>query len=506
MTEISRKQRSAFFNTMTHNGTTHPQTPPMASHTSRLDIEQTIAPPPALNWQHHPKNARNWSAFRKAYTTLIVSAIGFVSTLATSIYASGSEDVAREFHVSHTLALLPLSCYACGMAFGPMIASPLSETFGRKMVYLITTPLFALFILGSGFCQSLAALSVCRFFAGLFGAPGVSIASATIADTTPPDKRGIPLAVYYSIPFIGSLVGPLVGGFVVAAKGWRWTQWTTLFFAATIFPLLGFVHESYRKVLIQRISKRENIELPEPGRDPSKIFMQFFTSTITRPVHMLFTEPIVGFVCLYCSFQFALLYTFIVGSPYIFQVTYGFDEREQGLSFLGLIVGACCAAVALILMDASVYQAKYRSFVQVFPNREFSPEHRLYPSMVGSIILPCGLFLAWTARPSIPWIIPIVAQGVIMLGSILAYVGANMYMIDTYGPLYGASAAGANSLARYVLTACFPLFALQMYKNLGIGWAMSLLGFCTVTMAPIPWVFWVYGPRLRGRSRYEREM
>jgi DHA1 family multidrug resistance protein-like MFS transporter len=79
-------------------------------------------------------------------------------------------------------------------------------------------------------------------------------------------------------------------------------------------------------------------------------------------------------------------------------------------------------------------------------------------------------------------------------------------MVDTYGPMYGASAAGANSLVRYVLTATFPLFTLQMYQRLGIGWTASLLGFCTVGMMPIPWVFWVWGEGLRGRSRYEKEM
>ena len=139
--------------------------------------------------------------------------------------------------------------------------------------------------------------------------------------------------------------------------------------------------------------------------------------------------------------------------------------------------------------------------------REFPPEPRLYPSMLGSLILPAGLFFfAWTARFSIHWMVPIVAQGITILGSILAYVGANMYMVDTYGPLYGASAAGANSLFRYTLSAAFPLFALQMYKALGIAWATSLLGFCTVAMAPIPWVFHKWGPKLRARSKYEREM
>jgi DHA1 family multidrug resistance protein-like MFS transporter len=87
--------------------------------------------------------------------------------------------------------------------------------------------------------------------------------------------------------------------------------------------------------------------------------------------------------------------------------------------------------------------------------------------MIGSLIIPVGLFtFAWTARPDVHWAVPIMAQGFAMLGSMLTYVSVNMYMVDTYGPMYGASAAGANSLVRYVLTATFPLFTLQMYR----GW------------------------------------
>lgn len=440
---------------------------------------------------------------------LVVSAIGFVSTLAASIYASGHEDVAREFNVSATLALLPLSFYNLGMAFGPMIASPMSETFGRKAVYLTTTPLFALFTLGSGFSQDLASLTVCRFFAGFFGAPAVSIASATIADTTIPSKRGAPLAAYYTIPFVGSLLGPLIGNFVVSSKGWRWTMWTVLFFSVTVFPMLAFVRESYRRTILQRIAKKEGLELPQARRSPSKIVRQFFTTTVTRPVHMLMTEPIVGFVCLYCSFQFALLYTFVIASPYVYSTVYGFSLTQQGLSFLGFITGAFVAPMITMSLDHFMYQKKYRIWAEtVGPGiREFPPEPRLYPAMVGSIVLPSGLFFfAWTARSSIHWMCPIVAQAITMLGSILAYVGANMYLVDTYGPLYGASAAGANSLARYTLSAAFPLFTIQMYKGLGVHWATSLLGFCTVAMMPIPWVFHKWGPKLRERSKYEREM
>lgn len=304
----------------------------------------------------------------------------------------------------------------------------------------------------------------------------------------------------------------LIGGFVIDGKGWRWTQWTILFFiVASLSPII-FVQESYKQTILQRRARKLGVRGPaEPQRSIAQSMQYFMTKTVIRPLHMLFTEPIVGFVCLYSSFQFALLYTFVVASPYVFSTVYNFSLSGQGLSFLGFITGALLAPIPLLLLDRCVYQPKHAKFREATKaiepaTAEFPPEHRLYSAMIGSMVLPTGLFwFAWTARPSIHWICPIVAQAVSILGSILVYVGANIYMMDTYGPLYGASATGATSLTRYTLATAFPLFTLQMYRGLGVAWATSLLGFCTLAMAPIPWVFYRWGPKLRARSSYERE-
>lgn len=36
-----------------------------------------------------------------------------------------------------------------------------------------------------------------------------------------------------------------------------------------------------------------------------------------------------------------------------------------------------------------------------------------------------------------------------------------MYLIDSYGPRYGASAVSASGFSRYIFSAAFPLFAIQ---------------------------------------------
>jgi len=173
----------------------------------QLDKAEGVAFTDVVDWGHDDANPRNWSLTRKFSTAAVVAGIGFVCTLAASIYGPGREGVAKNFGVSTTVSLLPLTFYNLGMALGPIIASPMSETLGRKTVYLITTPTFAVFALSAGFTQGIEALTICRFFAGAFGAPGVSIASATISDIFSPKERAIPITFYYHVPFIGSLLG-----------------------------------------------------------------------------------------------------------------------------------------------------------------------------------------------------------------------------------------------------------------------------------------------------------
>ena len=460
------------------------------------------------NGEEDLDNARNWSMTRKVLSTAVICMIGFNTTMGASIYAPGHQQVQREFGVSTTVSLLPLSSYSLGLAFGPMISSPLSETFGRKLVYMLTLPLFDIFTLGFGLSRSIGSLIVCRFFSGMFAAPGVSVAAATIADFAAPKQRAIPLSFYFSIPFIGSAIGPLIGGFAVANKDWRWTAWVILFVAAAFHPPVLYLRESYKTIILQRRAKKLGVEGPSgPQRSVAETMKQFATVTILRPLHMLLTEPLVGFICLYTSFQFCILFTFVVASPWVFEHYYNFSVEAQSLTFLGLVGGCLVAPCVLISVDVFLYQPRLTQ-LRSGPEpgaqyRNLPPEDRLFTALYGSLLLPIGLFwFSWTAGRS-AWISPVIAQGVTMLGSILIYVPCNFYMLDVYGSKYGASSSGASSLSRYTLSAAFPLFVTQMYEKLGVSWATSILGFIALLMAPIPWLFYYKGPSLRARSAYE---
>lgn len=86
-------------------------------------------------------------------------------------------------------------------------------------------------------------------------------------------------------------------------------------------------------------------------------------------------------------------------------------------------------------------------------------------------------------------------------GLLLVFSGVFTFLVDGY-PLYAASALAANSFVRSSFAAGFPLFSTILYERLGYQWASTLLAFLTVLMAPFPVLFFIYGKRIRGKSRF----
>jgi hypothetical protein len=130
----------------------------------------------------------------------------------------------------------------------------------------------------------------------------------------------------------------------------------------------------------------------------------------------------------------------------------------SGLIFLGIVVGCLLGVVTVLLCNVFLYLPQAAKY----PGKQIPPEHRLYPALIGSVGLPIGLFwFGWTARADISWASPAAALMIFAWGNLCVFVSTTMYFVDTYHGLTVASAMSANSLARYVLAAAFPLFTIQ---------------------------------------------
>lgn len=116
-------------------------------------------------------------------------------------------DLMKEFHVSSTVAILPVTFYVLALGFGPVLGGPLSETIGRYPVYLGSIIIGAAFVIGSGFSHNFGALVFFRFLTGFAWAPVFAVAPGSLSETFLPKARGPAAAIFTLMPFLGPGLG-----------------------------------------------------------------------------------------------------------------------------------------------------------------------------------------------------------------------------------------------------------------------------------------------------------
>lgn len=441
-------------------------------------------------------------------------------TCTSSIYTSTYKQVKAEWHVSQIVAIVGLSVFVGGLGIGPMFLGPMSEFFGRRPIYLASFACFTAFLLPCALAPHISVLLVFRFLGGMAGSAFLSVAGGTVGDMFTGSELSAPMMIYTASPFvrifyrlskhqptnflpkIGPSIGPLIGGFINQNTSWRWTFWLLIIWSGFILAsLYFFVPETYHPVLLREraIALREQTGDPR-YRAPIEKMDRSITRTVlwscTRPFQLLIFEPMVLLLCTFTAVLLGVLYLFFQAFPLVFSRVYHFDLQMVGLTFLGLLVG-----MVIGTLSDPLWTKNYRRLVA--KNGGVSePEFRLPPAMAGAVFVPIGLFwFAWTTVQSVHWIVPIIASVFFGIGTLLVFSGVFTFLVDAY-PLYAASALAANSFIRSSFAAGFPLFSTILYNRLGYQWASTLLAFLTVIMAPFPVLFFIYGKRLRGRSRF----
>ncbi|KAI1661179.1 MFS general substrate transporter [Daldinia decipiens] len=449
-----------------------------------------------------PENPKNWSKGYKWYCTMVVAITCFVVAFSSSVVTPDIAGVADEFGVSDEVALLSITLFVVGFGVGPMIFAPLSEIYGRRIIYGTTLLVAVVFIIPGAVAKNIATLLVARAIDGIaFSAP-MTLVGGTLADLWRSEERGIPMAAFSAAPFIGPAIGPLVGGFLSDAAGWRWLYWIHLILAFIVWILITFtVPETYAPTILAKRAKKMREQTGEADyvteEDIDKRpFSERLAIFLIRPFQLLFGELIVFLISLYMSVLYGLLYMFFVAFPIIFQEGKGYSAGITGLMFIPLAVGVVCSAVCAPLVNAH-----YRKLIAKH-NGLPPPELRLIPMMCSCWFIPIGLFIfAWTSYPRLIWVGPALGGFPVGFGFIFLYNSANNYLVDAYQH-QAASALAAKTCIRSFWGAAVVLFTNQMYARLGYEWASTLLAFISLACCGIPFLFWTYGARIRQKSKY----
>ncbi|KAH8682624.1 bicyclomycin resistance protein [Xylariales sp. PMI_506] len=465
---------------------------------------------PNVVWwsENDPEHPYNWPAWRTLSNCVLISAMTFVTPLASSIFAPGVPELMAEFGSSSLLlASFVVSVYILGFAFGPLIMAPLSEIYGRMVVYHACNICFLAFVVGCALAPTLNALIVFRFLSGIFGSCPVTNGGGSIADMIPQERRAAAMAGFSVGPLLGPIIGPIAGGFLAQAKGWRWVFWLLVMIGGALTVVMVLVmKETYHPVILQRKVERlkketGNNELRSKldiGLSP----MDYFKRGIIRPLKMIVFSPIVLILSVYVAITYGYLYLMFTSMTEVFEEYYGFGTNLVGLSFIGLGVGSL-VGVGIFSgtsdkhIQKKAAEADAAAVAAGRPKEGMKPEYRLPTLPIGAVCLPVGLFLyGWTAEYRVHWIVPIIGTGIIGAGNLIIFMCLQLYLVDAF-TIYAASAIAANTVVRSVAGAVLPLCGLQMYARLGIGWGNSLLGFISLLLIPSTFLIMKYGETLR---------
>ncbi|KAF1800206.1 major facilitator superfamily domain-containing protein [Mucor lusitanicus] len=424
---------------------------------------------------------RQYSPARKKFIVFIVALGGIYGPLSTLIYLPGILQMARDLNASIEAINATMSAYVALAGLTPLFWSSISDTYGRRPVYMMS---ISIGIVASILCASsnnIAMLIVFRALQASGASSGQTLGAGSIGDVFDIADRGKAYGVFFIGPLLGPSLGTLIGGFLCEFLGWQSTFYFTAIFGGVVLVLVAFfLPETVRKT--------------RPAVQKGKGSSVFKNLRVAfAPMIVMLGDPTILIMTLYGSIIFASLFFLNPTITDTFQTLYNYNSWQVGLCYLCLGVGMICGSVL-----SGIYSDR---IIRDLRNRRGSenvyPELRLkavYPSF---ILIPAGfLIYAWTTEKHVAAYGPLIGLFVYAVGQMFAVNPSSVYYVDSK-PGRSASAVSLNNCARSLLGAIVTIFSTSCVRSAGPGIVFTVLAAISVVNIVFVLLVKVYGRKWR---------
>ncbi|KAK0710200.1 c6 zinc finger domain-containing protein [Lasiosphaeria miniovina] len=447
-----------------------------------------------------PSNPQNWPNVKRFFAALGACLLAFAVSVPSSIDAPVSLAFNEHFHVGPVAGSLTTGLYLIGTGLGALVAGTVSETFGRNVVYITTFVAFIAFILGKALAPSFGAALAFRFLTGFFGSTPLTASGGSVADLFTPLEMIFVIPVVGITAYAGPLTGPIIGAYLPGV-GFRWADWTALIIAGAVLAYVLLCQpETYPAVLLEWRARHLR-QLTGDARfrasehhAAARTLARRLLVNLYRPFVMTYSEPIILVFALYLTVIYIVLFTFLNGYPFIFEQTYGISGSLTYVLWAALLAGD--------LLMAPLVPLIYGWAKKDAAAGTLTPEMCLWFSMLGgSVLLPASLWwMAWSCYPDVSIWVPLVGSVFFGYGLLTVFSTILLYTCFVYG-LHSASALAFITCTRYVVSGAILPASVPMYENLGPHRALTIPAALATVMAPVPYLLYVYGARIRALSK-----
>ncbi|RFU79293.1 major facilitator superfamily domain, general substrate transporter [Trichoderma arundinaceum] len=507
-----------------------------------------------------------WGATHKSIVLFLSCLSTFLTAYTAGAYAPPANIMAKDFETSRLVVLVGITTFCMGFAFAPMALAPLSEIWGRYPIFIISGTVFVIFQAVCSVMPDAAGMIVTRFLVGIGGSVFSAVVGGVLADLWEKEERNTPMALFSGAVLAGTGAGPLVSAALIETVGsnsraWKWSFWVQVILdVGLLLSLVFFFRESRASVLLSKKAKKLNKwydELEKHGvyglwvnselavvtsaassqttitsntnerntttvpclrrvrwivkADEQRASLgQIVLTSVQRPFHLLFTEPVVFCFSLWAAFSWGVLYLSFSVVPFLYGENFNMSSRV----YVAMMIASAVATVVGIYQEHLLKHSQWKkqeegfqysnSRFWAFMRRRFpaeAPEARLYFTCITALLLPVGLFVAFLGSQGTEGYLKAVGLGLATWGIYSVYLASFNYLADTYH-VYASSALAAQSFCRNVLGGCFPLITAIMFTNLGLKGAGGMLGGIATGLTIMPWVLLFNGEKIRARSKF----
>ncbi|KRO26911.1 major facilitator superfamily transporter permease [Lactiplantibacillus fabifermentans DSM 21115] len=157
---------------------------------------------------------------------LILTSLGFfMSMMDSMIVTTASTAIRTDFHISMTTLQWAMNAYNITIAAVLLVGVTLGERFGRRQIYNWGILIFTVGSIGCALAGNIQALVGARIIEGVGASVMTPMSMAILTHALPANRRGKALGIWSGIGGLALIVGPSLGGLIVARLAWPWIFW-----------------------------------------------------------------------------------------------------------------------------------------------------------------------------------------------------------------------------------------------------------------------------------------
>lgn len=401
-----------------------------------------------------------------------ISLIAFLLPFCDTMYLPALDMIRINLNTTNTLVVASVSVFLFMSGISCIIWGPISDRFGRKITTVIALVIFLVATLACIFSPNITTLIVLRGLEGGAASATAVVGQSFVADIYSEEKRGAASGIFF-LPFnIGPIIGPLVGGPLSQAFGWRSTFiFLSVFSFIALFIVLIVVPETHHYFAKKHFEKANpNKRIIDATHNDILPFGKFLKSLI----HLidLTTMPYI----ILASTLFATLYTcFAVYPIYLHEPPYDYSET---------MIGVLYVPSGVTLFIASLFGGWVSDKASEYYGHGKCPEGRLLPGIILSILTPIGLLIyGWTFQYKVNIAGPIIGQTLVCFGQAVFEPSISAYLTIIKQKDAGTVSA-LNTFFNFCTGGIIVTAAVPLVNVMGLGPFFSLMcGMNIVTIA-----------------------